>query len=138
MGITVCLTVGVIIYNILVDPSKEFVHTGKLLNVVLISIVGLMLEIARNWFLTSKIKSKSSLTLIDLLGATTVMSANTSEEVDQKAREISDYLDDNHDQIDEELKEQLKNQINRKIGKNKSLRFGGTDIIIKCNSQDLI
>ncbi len=127
--ITVLLATGVVIYNILVDPESEFVHTTKLLNAVLVAVVGLVLEIARRWFLTSKTKTDASTTLIDLLGATIVMAANTPEEVDQRTRELSDYMDDNHDQIDEELKEELKDKIKRKIGKNKSIRYGGTESI---------
>lgn len=121
---TVTTSLATYIYNVATSPTQEIVLVKFLLSASVIAIMTLMIDIARKWFISSKVVDGANDILLDIIGAAVVMNAKRSTQVDNDLKELEDYYEEHILGVaDDAIAEELQSQIIKRVKKYKSLKF---------------
>jgi len=127
----VTTALGAYIYNLAISPDKELVFVKYLLTATCGSVVALMLDIARRWFVVNKVSEGVNDVLLDAIGAAVVMNSESSARVDSDLKDLEDYMEEHiieNFEVDELAVEKIKAQIINRVKKYKRLKFQTSEI----------
>lgn len=128
---TVIVALGGYVYNLIMSPTQEMVLVKYLLTATSLSIVALVADIARRWFVGAQFVTGVNDVLLDVIGAALVMNSETAAKVDSDLKDLEDYMEEHIIDdlgVDDVAVEQLKNQIVNRVKKYKRLKFQFSEI----------
>ena len=114
-------------------PSST-VETGKALPLlwpmvsgVILASIGVILEVARRWFVAPPESDKLSQTYLELFAQAIITPSVNRANATTTFTEVADYFDTYLLTEDSELKESLRQKLETSVGKAIQTKFGGSD-----------
>ena len=115
-----------IIISPLVEKGEELPLLGGLVTGVIISSVGLVLEMSRRAFLSRP--DATQRTYLELLGIAVVEGSDTRTAAEATHTAIADYFTSYAEEFDSETKSGILSQMSIAVGKAVQTKYGGSDV----------